>query len=147
MKIFLGADHAGFAFKEQLKKFLDKKKLEYEDCGTYTTEDTDYPDYAFIVGRHVVEHQGLGILICGTGAGMCIAANKVPGVRAAVGYDEYSAKMSKEHNHANVLCLRARQISFAKVKKIVDVWLKASFSSEIRHRIRLNKIKAYEGHQ
>jgi ribose 5-phosphate isomerase B len=147
MKVFLGADHAGFSFKEQLKKFLDKKKIEYEDCGTYTPENADYPDYAFIVGRHVVEHDGLGILICGTGAGMCIAANKVPGVRAAVGYDDYSAKMSKEHNHANVLCLRSREISFTKVKKIVDVWLKSSFSKEIRHRIRLNKISAYEGMQ
>lgn len=145
MKIFLGSDHAGFAFKEQLKEFLKKKKIEYEDCGTYTEESADYPEYAFIVGKQVVEHKALGILICGTGAGMCIAANKVPGVRAAVGYDNYSAKMSREHNDANVLCLRAREITFSKIKKIVDVWLKTQFSDDIRHKIRIHKIKAYEG--
>lgn len=145
MKVFLGADHAGFEFKEKIKELLIKKKIEVEDCGTYTNEHTDYPDYAFIVGRHVVEHNGLGILICGTGAGMCIAANKVPGVRAAVGYDEYSAKMSREHNHSNILCLRAREITFAKVKKIVNTWLNASPSADIRHKVRLNKIRAYEG--
>ncbi len=147
MKIFLGADHAGFAFKEQLRAFLDSKRIQYEDCGTYTQEPSDYPDYAFIVGRHVVEHPGsLGILICGTGAGMCIAANKVPGVRAVEGYDTYSAEMSKKDNHANVLCLRSRKMTFSKVKRIVATWLKSDFSGDVRHRRRIQKISAYEEH-
>lgn len=145
MKIFLGSDHAGFDFKEQLKRFFDSKKIQYDDCGTYTSEQTDYPDYAFIVGRHVVENSGsFGVLICGTGSGMCIAANKVPGVRAIEAYDTYSAEMSKKDNNANVLCLRSRKITFAKVKKIVSTWLKSEFSGETRHKRRLDKIGAYE---
>jgi ribose 5-phosphate isomerase B len=145
MKIFLGSDHAGYKLKEQLKEFLDSKKIAYEDCGCYTEEPTDYPDYAFIVGRHVVEHAGsLGILACGTGAGMSIAANKVPGVRAVEAYDSYSAKMSKKDNNANVLCLRSRENTFAKVKNVVNEWLKTEFSGDVRHRKRIQKINAYE---
>jgi ribose 5-phosphate isomerase B len=148
MKIFIGSDHAGFALKEKIKEYLSNRSIKYEDLGAkkYKKSD-DYPDYAFKVAEKVAKSKDKnvrGILICGTGTGMTIAANKIPGIRAAAAYDNYSAKMSRLHNNANILGLRGRAFPFGKIKKIIDVWLNTEFSSEERHKRRLRKIEKYE---
>ncbi|MFH1575635.1 MAG: ribose 5-phosphate isomerase B [Candidatus Nealsonbacteria bacterium] len=144
-KIYIGSDHAGFLMKEKLKKYFDEKLIPYEDLGTYSQEPVDYPDYALQVAKKVAkEKDAKGILICGTGTGMVIAANKVKGIRAATAYDEYSARMSREDNNANVLGLRARFCPFKKIKKIVDIWIATPFSGEAKHQRRINKIKEME---
>lgn len=114
MKIIIGADHAGFDVKEKIKRLLDKKNIKYEDIGAKTFNETDdYPDYAKIAAKKVAKDKdSKGILVCGTGVGICIAANKVKGARAVAAYDAYTAKMSRSHNDANVLCLRGRKFSF-----------------------------------
>src|SRR3989344_9415461 len=113
--IYIGADHAGFKLKEKLKRYFDNWGIKYVDLGGKGEEGDDYPDYAFKVAERVArDKNSKGILICGTGTGMVIAANKIKGVRAAVAYDNYSAKMAREHNDANVLCLRGRNFSDAK---------------------------------
>ncbi len=144
MTIFLGADHAGFETKERLKKFFDKNKIAYEDLGTHSEESVDYPDYAVKVARSVASEKARGILICGTGTGMAIAANKVKGVRAALAYDSYSAKMSRNDNDVNVLCLRGRKFSYKQAESIVKIWLKTPFSNEERHKRRIEKIRKLE---
>jgi len=145
VKVYLGSDHAGFEVKEKLKKFLDSKKINYEDLGALSYEKKDdYPNFAFKVGEKVVKDKARGILICGSGAGMTIAANKVRGVRAVAAYDEYSARMSREHNDTNVLGLRGRNFSFEKIKKIVSVWLNTNYSGVKRHTRRIRKISSYE---
>lgn len=145
MKIYIGSDHAGYKAKEKLKKFLEKKKIWYKDIGTHSSESTDYPDYAFKVAEKVSENKDArGILICGTGTGMVMAANKVKGIRAAVAYDNYSAKMSRNDNDSNVLCLRGRKFPYEDLEKIVNIWLKTPFSGAKRHKRRINKIKRYE---
>ena len=139
--IYIGSDHAGYQLKEFLKKHLDKRKIKYKDLGTYSEEPVDYPDIAYKVAKKVANEKAKGILICGTGIGMCIAANKVKGIRAAVAYDAYSAKMSREHNDANVLCLRGRNINMKKQAKLVNIWLKTEFSGNKRHKRRIAKLK------
>ena len=143
VKVYLGADHAGFELKEKIKKYLDKKGISYEDVGTFSEESVDYPDYAFKLGKKVASEDGRGILVCGTGTGMCIAANKVRGVRAAVVYDEYSAKMSREHNDVNVICLRGRGFSDEENLRLLDIWLNSQFSAQERHKRRVGKINDY----
>ncbi len=144
-KIFLGADHAGFSIKEKLKGYLLKKGFAIEDLSKRYKEGDDYPDYAIKLGEKIAKSKNAkGILICGTGSGMTIAANKVEGIRAVAAYDTYSAKMSREHNDTNVLGLRGREFPFNKIKKIVDVWLNSEFSNADRHKRRLRKISAYE---
>lgn len=144
-KIYIGADHAGFKLKEKLKKYFEEKGIFYEDLGNYSLERVDYPDYALKVAQNVAkEKNAAGILICGTGTGMAIAANKVKGIRAVAAYDKYSAKMSRRDNDANVLGLRGRFFSFGKIKKIVSVWLETPFSGKFRHKRRINKIKLFE---
>jgi ribose 5-phosphate isomerase B len=141
-KIYLSADHAGFKLKERIKRFLDKKKIPYEDLGTDSLKSVDYPDYAKKVAKKVAkEKNSRGILICGTGTGMAIAANRFKGVRAAAAYDIYSAKMSRVDNDANVLGLRGRFFPFEKIKKIISIWLKTPFSGKSRHRIRIQKLE------
>ena len=145
MKVFLGADHAGFRIKEKIKKYFEKNKISYDDLGTFSTQPCDYPEYALKVAKKVAKQkQDRGILICGTGTGMVIAANKVKGIRAIAAYDAYSAKMSRFDNDANILCLRGRKFPYAKIKKIVNIWLKTPFSKEKRHKKRINKITKYE---
>ena len=145
MKIFIASDHAGFGVKEQIKKYLQKKKIDFEDLGTDSTEAVDYPDFAFEVGQKVARNKShRGILICGTGTGMVIAANKVKGIRAVAAYDAYSARMSRLDNDTNILGLRGRFFPFAKIQKIISVWLDTPFSGEQRHRRRLKKISTYE---
>ena len=141
VKIIIGSDHAGFNLKEKLKKYFDKKKIKYEDKGTYSLERVDYPDYAKKVARRIVKDKNArGILICGTGTGMVIAANKIKGVRAVVAYDNYSAKMSKKDNDANILTLRGRYFPYKKTQQIVNTWLNSKFSGKSRHKKRIKKI-------
>lgn len=145
IKIYIGADHAGFKLKGKLKKYFDKNLIEYEDVGGNGNKKDDYLDYAFLVGKNVVKDKNYrGVLICGTGTGMVIAANKVKGVRAAVGYDNYSIIMGKKHNDTNVLCLRGRKFSDEKNIRLVRLWLKERFSGKERHRRRLRKIEEFE---
>ena len=142
MKIIIGADHAGFKLKEKLKRHLEKKKIDYEDVGTDSEKSVDYPEFAEKVARQVAKNKSYkGILICGTGTGMTIAANKIKGIRAVTAYDIYSAKMSRFDNNANVIGLRGRGFPFRKIQSIVDVWLKTPFSGNARHRRRLKEIE------
>jgi ribose 5-phosphate isomerase B len=145
MKIALGADHAGFELKEQLKQHLVSSGLQVDDRGTTSDQSVDYPDFARVVGEQVVAQQAdFGILVCGSGIGMAIAANKVPGVRAANVTSAEAAKLSREHNNANVLTLGARMLDPATATKIVDAWLATEFAGG-RHQRRIEKISQLEG--
>jgi ribose 5-phosphate isomerase B len=144
MKIALGADHAGFALKEQIKQHLVRKGFEVDDRGTYSTASVDYPDYARAVGDEVTSQTAeMGILVCGSGIGMAIAANKVPGVRAANVRSEEEAELSRRHNNANVLALGARWMDENAACRIVDRWLSAPFEGG-RHQRRVEKIAEVE---
>lgn len=139
MKIILGADHGGFELKEILKSSpcLDSHQL--EDVGTHSSESVDYPDVAEKVTAGLINGSfDLGILICGTGIGMSIAANRDRRIRAANCHDEYTARMSREHNDANILCLGARVLSAEQAFRIVEVWLTCTFSGG-RHQRRIDK--------
>lgn len=144
--IFIGSDHAGVIAKEFLKKELQKKGHTYIDVGTFDSKKSvDYPDIAKKVCKKVLEQNtALGILICGSGTGMQIAANKIKGIRAAMCYDVYSSKLAREHNDANVLCLRARKFPRKDLIKIANIFLKTKFSGELRHKKRIAKIKRLE---
>jgi len=145
MRVIIASDHAGLRLKEKVKKYLARKKIEYEDLGTESFTSVDYPDYALKVAEKVVKNKNTrGILVCGTGTGMTIAANKVKGIRAVAAYDAYSAKMSRMDNDTNVLGLRGRFFPFEKIKKIITVWLDTPFSGEKRHKRRIKKIGDYE---
>ncbi|MBS1852228.1 MAG: ribose 5-phosphate isomerase B [Acidobacteria bacterium] len=144
MKIALGADHAGFELKEKIKAYLAGKGISVADHGTHSTESVDYPDYARVVGEEVVAKQAdYGILVCGAGIGMSIAANKVPGVRAANIHSEVEAQLSREHNNANILALGGRLLDEATALQIVERWLSTPFSGG-RHERRVEKISALE---
>ena len=144
MKIALGADHAGFELKQKVRDYLQKNGYEVQDEGTVSTESVDYPDFAKKVAEDVVEKRAdLGILVCGSGIGMSIAANKVPGIRAANVSSEYDAQYSREHNNANVLALGARTLDEPKAITIIDKWLKTPFAGG-RHQRRVDKIAAIE---
>jgi ribose 5-phosphate isomerase B len=144
MKIALGADHAGFELKDKIRQHLLDKGISVDDRGTNSTESVDYPDYARDVAERVAGKKAdWGILVCGSGIGMAIAANKVPGVRAANVSNEVEAQLSREHNNANVMTLGARLLDESKVMKIVDRWLSTSFAGG-RHERRVEKIAAIE---
>lgn len=141
--IILGSDHAGFKLKEKIKKHLAKKKIDFVDVGAYSEASVDYPVYAKKLAKKVKagRNKGIkGILVCGSGTGMAIAANRVKGIRAVLAYDAYSAKMSRVDNNSNVLCLRGRNFSSEKAKKITDIWLRTKFSGKKRHERRIKKI-------
>lgn len=143
MKIGIGADHAGFNRKTEIVDYLTKKGHEVIDYGTHSVERVDYPDYAKKVGNAVVDEDvDFGILICGTGIGMSIAANKIKGVRAAHVFDELTARLAKEHNHANIITFGGRNQSSAESKTIVDAYMNAH--EESRHQVRIDKIKSME---
>ena len=145
MKVIIASDHAGVKLKERIKQYLKKRKIEYTDLGTNTLDSVDYPDYAIKVARRVAKDKILrGILVCGTGTGMTIAANKVKGIRAVAAYDPYSAKMSRIDNDSNILGLRGRFFPFEKVRKIIHIWLSTPFSGKERHKRRIKKIADYE---
>ena len=144
MKIAIAADHAGFEGKERVKKMLDEIGVEYTDLGTNSVDSVDYPDYARKVGEAVAAGEfDKGILVCGSGTGMAIAANKVPGIRAAVAWNEEIARLSRQHNNANVLSLAARYITDEEQSKIVKAWLSTDFEGG-RHERRVEKIEAIE---
>jgi ribose 5-phosphate isomerase B len=144
MKIAIASDHAGFSEKEQLKPLLNELGIEFEDLGTVSTESVDYPDYARKVGEKVARGEAdQGLLVCGSGTGMAIAANKVPGVRAAVAWNEDIARLAREHNDANVLSLGARVTAPEDLPKIVRAWFAAKFDGA-RHARRVEKISAIE---
>lgn len=141
--VALGSDHAGFALKEAVKKVLESLGVEYLDLGTYSEESTDYPDYAAAVAREV-QKGSTGILCCGTGVGMSIAANKFKGVRAAVCNNPLAAELSRKHNDANVLAMGGRVISDIQiVPEIIKKWLDTPFEGG-RHQRRIDKIKEFE---
>jgi len=144
-KIFIGSDHAGLSLKNTLKKFLIREKYEIEDLGPYKyNPKDDYPDYAFKVCKKVLKNNSKGILICGTGQGMAITANKVPGIIATICWDEKSGKHAAIHSLGNVLCLGENIIKPCVAEKIVKMWLEAPCTIENRHIRRLNKIKKIE---
>ncbi|MFH1779718.1 MAG: RpiB/LacA/LacB family sugar-phosphate isomerase [Candidatus Micrarchaeota archaeon] len=143
--IYLGSDHAGFKLKKSIVEWLSKKKIVFQDLGVSSeTKKVDYPDYAFAVGRKVTEKKALGILVCGTGAGVCIAANKVKGVRAVLVYSNQEAKNAKIHNNANVLCFNAYKTKPKNAFGMINAWLDAKFDSSERRVKRLKKISRFE---
>ncbi len=145
MRIAIGADHAGYSYKRRLSGELRAAGHEILDQGTDGPESVDYPDYALPVAEAVAGGEAeRGILICGSAVGVCIAANKVPGVRAAVCHDTYSAHQGVEHDHMNVLCLGERVIGIELAREIVGKFLDARFSEDARHVRRLEKVSAIE---
>ncbi len=147
MRIALGADHAGYELKDRIKQHLQQHGIEVQDEGTNSPESVDYPDYARAVAHDVNQRcADLGILVCGSGIGMAIAANKVEAVRAANVSSEYEAQMSREHNNANVLALGARILKPEEALRIVDTWLATPFAGG-RHERRVEKIAAIENEE
>jgi len=140
MIIPIASDHAGFEAKETVKKILDDLGHMPVDYGTHSPDSVDYPDYAVLVSEKInsSEHD-LGILICGSGQGMCMTANKYPNVRAALAYSSESAKLTRQHNNANVLCLPGRELDEDQLREIVTGWLETDFEGG-RHERRVNKI-------
>lgn len=144
MKIAIGADHAGYQLKDSLKKLLDEMGIAYEDFGTSNGQSVDYPDFAKAVAESVADGTfDRGILVCGTGVGMSIAANKVPGVRSAPIVDTDTAKLSREHNDLNVIALGARVLPESRAREIVKTFLDTPFEGG-RHGERVKKIHALE---
>lgn len=144
MKIAIGSDHGGFQLKEAIKTYLEEKGHEVNDFGAYSTESVDYPEIGEKVAISVKEAENeRGIIICGTGLGISISANKIPGIRAALVSDTFTAKMSRAHNDANILALGGRVLGVDLTLEIVDVWLHTEFEGG-RHERRVNKIKDLE---
>ena len=144
MKIYIGSDHAGFAVKNFVIELFKKRGYEVEDLGTYSSERVDYPDYAAKVARAVAnDPQSQGVLICGTGIGMSIAANKIKGIRAAEVHDYYTAQMARAHNDANVLCFGERVVGQGVIESIIEAWCTTKFEGG-RHAKRVEKIMKLE---
>jgi RpiB/LacA/LacB family sugar-phosphate isomerase len=145
MRIVIGADHAGFELKQSLAVYLREHGHEVIDKGTDSTEAVDYPDFAEAVGKALIDGQGeRAVLICGSGVGASVSANKIPGIRAAVCHDSYSARQGVEHDDMNVLVLGARIIGIELAREVLNHFLAAKFSDEERHHRRVEKIKALE---
>lgn len=144
MRIALAADHAGYRLKEKIKEFLKDAGHEVLDFGTYSEASCDYPDFGIKAGEAVAKGEAeRGILICGTGIGMCISANKVQGVYAALCHDLFTTERSRTHNNANVLCIGALVVEEELALRMVDLWLKTPFEGG-RHERRVKKIAEYE---
>jgi len=143
--IYLASDHGGFRLKEQLKQYFDRRHLPYQDLGPgrYQADD-DYPDYAHQLAKKVATTNGRGVLVCRNGIGVCVVANKTPGVRAVATSSPGIAKTARADDDTNVLCLGQDFTPRAQAIRIVDVWLKTKFSGVARHRRRLGKIKKIE---
>lgn len=142
MRIAIGSDHAGYELKESIKGFLKQNKYEVEDLGTDSPESVDYPDYARKVSEAVLGGCEFGILICGSGIGMSMSANRFPGIRAALCMTPELAKAGREHNNANVLCMGARFMDEKTAKETTRAFLGAEFKNEERHVRRLKKMSA-----
>ena len=144
MKIVIGSDHGGFELKKHLKHELSAQQIDVLDIGTQNAESVDYPDYASQVSEKISSREAdAGLRVCGTGIGMCITANKFKNIRAAVLSDEFSAKMAKAHNNANVICLGGRTTDAETAWKLVSIWLETEYEGG-RHDRRLDKIKELE---
>ena len=141
--LVLGSDHGGFKLKQALIDYLKSKRITVVDAGCFDENSADYPLIAQNVAKKVASTKGRGILICGTGIGMSIAANKVKGVRATLAYDPFTARMSRQHNDSNLLALGGRTTPLAKAKKIVDAWLSTEFEGG-RHARRVRQIMAQD---
>jgi ribose 5-phosphate isomerase B len=145
MKVVVGSDHAGLRLKDELKGFIASLGHEVEDVGCHCADSVDYPDYALAACEKVVSGAAdRAILICGTGVGMSIAANKIPGIRCALVHDTFTARATREHNDSNVLALGERVIGPGLAQEIVGIWLGTAFSEGERHVGRVNKLKAIE---
>ncbi|CAM3458530.1 ribose 5-phosphate isomerase B [Marinicrinis lubricantis] len=146
MKVVIGADHGGFQLKEQLKDFIEKELGHtVADVGCDCPDSVDYPDYANEACNQVISGEAdRGILVCGTGIGMSIAANKMPGIRCALAHDTFSARATREHNDTNVLALGERVVGPGLAMEIVKIWLETDFSQGERHHQRIQKIKQIE---
>ncbi len=145
MRIAVGSDHAGFKIKESLKKMLADAGNDVADMGTSSEERADYPEYAAAVGRAVSAGEAeMGVLVCGSGIGMCMGANRFPGVRAAVLNDEYDAEMSRRHNDANVACFGARKIEADRAGELLGIFLRSPFDGG-RHAGRVEKLERIRG--
>ncbi|MFZ5634710.1 MAG: ribose 5-phosphate isomerase B [Bacillota bacterium] len=145
MRLALASDHGGFRLKAEIIKFLREKGIACEDMGTYSEDPVDYPDYALAVAEGVASGQyDLGIVCCGTGIGVSMSANKVPGIRAALCHDTFSARMAREHNNANVLTLGQRVVGPGLALDIVSAFLGAEFRGEGRHSRRVGKMCGIE---
>lgn len=145
MKIALSADHAGFELKEKIYKYLESKGHSVTDFGTYSKESIDYPEFAYVASKSIVEHNNeLGILICGSGVGVSITANKVKGIRAANCFNEEMATLARQHNNANVLCLGARFINADLALTMVEKFISTDFEGG-RHKVRVDKIHDLTG--
>lgn len=144
--VYIGSDHAGYALKEVLKAFLEAQGYTVHDVGVFSEDPADYPDVAHTLTQQLSNHAGaFGILICGTGIGMCIAANKRRGIRAAHASEPVTARLAREHNDANVLCLGSRIVGTELAKAIVLTFLSTPFSGEERHRTRVHKLELCGG--
>lgn len=141
--LILGSDHAGLNLKNHLRAWLQTQSFAVQDLGVFSPESMDYPDIAAQVARSVVATDALGILICGSGIGVCIAANKIDGARAALCHDPVSARLSRQHNAANILTLGERIITPLLAEEVVSAWLAAEFAGG-RHQQRVDKIKNLE---
>jgi ribose 5-phosphate isomerase B len=145
MRIALASDHAGYELKEHLSRWLTEAGHAVYDLGTHSTDPVDYPDFAAAAARAVLDGRAnRGIVVCGSGAGACIAANKLSGIRAAVAQESYTARQMVEHDDVNVLCLGSRVVGEKLAESVVDAFLSAGFTGEDRHRRRLEKVKALE---
>lgn len=139
--VYIGSDHAGIEAKQEIKKLLRRNSVPFEDVGTYAISPVDYPDIAKEVCSLVLKKNSFGILICGSGTGMQIAANKITRIRAAFCYDSYSAEMARVDNDANVLTLRARNFNWDNYESIIMTFLNTNFSNEKRHTLRISKLE------
>lgn len=144
MKVIIGADHGGYDLKVDIKEFLKDKGVDVVDVGTESLVSCDYPDIAKKLVKEVLKEDTKGILICGTGIGMSIAANKYDGIRAALCSDTFSARMTREHNDSNILCLGERVVGKGLALDIVNIWLNTEFSEGERHKNRIELIKKIE---
>jgi RpiB/LacA/LacB family sugar-phosphate isomerase len=145
MRIVIGSDHAGFELKKVVSRLLEEANLEVMDVGSYNTDPVDYPDYAEAIGLAILEGRAdRGVIICGSGVGASVAANKLPGIRAGLCHDTYSARQGVEHDDMNVLALGARVIGPELARELVLAYVRANFTGEERHRRRLAKVQALE---
>ncbi|MFA8438345.1 ribose 5-phosphate isomerase B [Pueribacillus sp. YX66] len=147
MKVAIGSDHGGFTLKLEIKKLLEELNIEYDDVGCHDESSVDYPDFAIPVAEKVANGEAdRGIVICGTGIGVSISANKVKGIRCALVHDVFSAKATREHNDSNVLAMGERVIGPGLAREIAKTWLESEYEGG-RHERRVNKIKQYEEKQ
>jgi RpiB/LacA/LacB family sugar-phosphate isomerase len=147
MRVVLGSDHAGFELKQQVLEYVRELGHEVLDVGTHDSSSVDYPDFAEAVGKAIMNNKAdRGILMCGSGIGSVIAANKIPGIRAGICHDCYSAHQGVEHDDMNVMAIGARIIAIALARDLVKIFLEAKFSEEARFKRRLDKVKKLERH-